>query len=131
MIPKNFRCLTLVCRRVCVCLIDYNFEQQINALNKKAQEKSLEDLKKCSARYLSDLSVCPFDEIPARECIDRERSQLVGTLILYVCCVKGTLHFSILFVCRSCKLSVPVLRFCDKFPQVLFCLFCFLDTGGE
>lgn len=72
MIPKNYKCLNLACRRVCVCGKDYNLEQQVNALNKKAQEKSMKDLTKCTPRELSNLSVCPFDKIPARACVDRK-----------------------------------------------------------
>ncbi|CAG2233033.1 unnamed protein product [Mytilus edulis] len=35
MIPKNFKCLNLSCRRVCICTKDYNMEQKVDALNRK------------------------------------------------------------------------------------------------
>ena len=53
MIPKNFKRLDLTCRRVCVCMKDFNFDQKVDALNKLAQQKSMPMLK-VTTKQLSD-----------------------------------------------------------------------------
>lgn len=73
MIPKNFKCLNLSCRRVCICTKDYNMEQKVDALNRKVKSIALTEVEAKTAQELSDISVCKFsDEYPARICIDRK-----------------------------------------------------------
>ncbi|XP_060560787.1 uncharacterized protein LOC132720637 [Ruditapes philippinarum] len=71
MIPKNFKRLDLTCRRVCVCTKDFNFEQKVEALNKIAQQQSM-PLLKATPKQLSNLSLCPYEDIPKRSCVDRQ-----------------------------------------------------------
>ena len=70
MIPRNYKKLDLTCRRVCVCTKCYNVEKKVEALNKMADLKSLQDLK-ATPRQLSNISLCPYEELPGRACIDR------------------------------------------------------------
>ncbi|WAR07956.1 hypothetical protein MAR_017914 [Mya arenaria] len=71
MVPKYYKRLDMTCRRVCVCTKDYNFEQKVEALNRVSAQKSMPKLK-ATPRLLSDLSLCPFDDIPRRTCVDRQ-----------------------------------------------------------
>ena len=70
MIPRNYKKNDITCRRVCVCTKCYNVEKKVEALNKMADLKSFEDLK-ATPRQLSNISLCPYEEQPARACIDR------------------------------------------------------------
>lgn len=69
MIPKNFKRLDLTCRRVCVCTKDFNIDQKVEALNKVAQQQSMPMLK-VTTKQLSDKTLCPYEHIPNRPCID-------------------------------------------------------------
>ena len=68
-IPKNYKCLNLTCRRVCVCTRHYNLEQKIEALNRFAQTKKLPELKTTS-RNLSNVTVCHLINSP--DCVSIE-----------------------------------------------------------
>lgn len=70
MIPRNYKKLDLTCRRVCVCVKDYNLEQKVYAMNQLVKQKSMPDLV-TSARTLSNITVCPFNDLPERSCSDR------------------------------------------------------------
>lgn len=70
MIPRNYKKLDLACRRVCICVKDYNLDQKINTMNNLAKQKAMPDLV-TSARTLSNTTVCPFDDLPEHSCTDR------------------------------------------------------------
>ena len=80
MIPRNYKKLDLSCRRVCVCTHDYNLEQKVEALNKAADQKSLN--LRSTVRQLSDMTLCPYEKIPSRKCIDRACSNCGTDIIL-------------------------------------------------
>ena len=46
MIPRNYKKLDLTCRRVCKGTKSYNVEMKVEALNKMADIKSLQDIKR-------------------------------------------------------------------------------------
>lgn len=56
MIPKNFKCLNLSCRRVCICTKDYNMEQKVDALNRKVKSIALTEVEAKTTQELSDIS---------------------------------------------------------------------------
>lgn len=68
--PRNYKCLNLTCRRVCVCLKKYSIDAKIEVLNKAAQHEPLKE-KVTTSRKLSDMTVCDYERIPARACVDR------------------------------------------------------------
>lgn len=105
-IPKNYKKLDLTCRRVCICTKDYNYDQQVEALNKAAQQKMLPDLK-VSPKILSDLTLCPYQEIPSRACINRQCASC-GTYVIQV-------HYQpLLKVCEEAPISVRLYQWESK-----------------
>ena len=80
MIPKNYRNLNLTCRRVCVCTKEYNIDQKIEALNRMAKQKSHPELK-ASNQLLSNITMCTFEKLPNRSCVDRTCTSC-GTLAI-------------------------------------------------
>lgn len=71
LISRNYRKLDLTCRRVCVYTKHYNIEQKVKALDKLAQKKDMLYLL-ADVRKISDSTVCPFNDLPERKCVDRD-----------------------------------------------------------
>ena len=70
-IPKHYRTLNLKCRRVCVCIKDYNLEKKVEAINQVAARYDLPEIK-TNIRTLSDITVCQYEDRPRRQCVDRK-----------------------------------------------------------
>lgn len=70
----------MTCRRVCVCIKDYNVDEKVEALNRTAKAHDMSTLV-TTARKLSDLSVCTYNQIPDRKCVDR-KCQNCGTRLI-------------------------------------------------
>lgn len=70
-IPKHYRTLSLKCRRVCVCIKDYNIEKKVEAMNQVAARYDLPE-NKTNIRTLSYSTVCQYEDRPRRQCVDRK-----------------------------------------------------------
>ena len=69
MVSKNYKSLDQTCRKVCICINDYNNEQKVEALNKVVAPEL-----KTTVRQLSDETLCYYETLPNRKCIDRKCS---------------------------------------------------------
>ena len=69
MVSKNYKSLDQTCRKVCICINDYNIEQKVEALNKVVAPEL-----KTTVRQLSDETLCHYETLPNRKCIDRKCS---------------------------------------------------------
>ena len=75
LIPRNIKVLDQTCRRVCVCIKDYNIEQRVDAMNKAASDNQMPNLRS-TVHDLSKETICQCESngTPARACVDRECS---------------------------------------------------------